>query len=67
MAATTCGARKHAWTKNSLGKKRQKKDGEEKSRRKQWPASLRPPPRVAHASMPGPIVAGTPEEPNLIE
>ena len=31
-----------------------KEEEEEKSRWKQWPASLRPPPRVAHASTPGP-------------
>ena len=42
----------------SEGEKREgeKREGEkeEKSRSKQWPASLRPPPRVAHTSTPGP-------------
>ena len=41
------------WVK-SRSRRRRKKE-REKSRWKQWPASLRPPPRVAHASMPGPI------------
>ena len=31
---------------------------EKNSRRKQWPALLRPPPRVAPASMPGPTLLG---------
>ena len=31
-----------------------KRKKEKESRWKQWPASLRPPPRVAHASTPGP-------------
>ena len=35
-------------------KKKKKKEEKEKSRWKQWPASLRQPPRVAHASTPGP-------------
>ena len=35
-------------------KKEERKKRKEKSRWKQWPASLRPPPRVAHASTPGP-------------
>ena len=35
-------------------RKKKKKKEEEKSRWKQWAASLRPPPRVAHASTPGP-------------
>ena len=36
--------------------KAEKKEKGEKSRWKQWPASLRPPPQVVHASTPGPIV-----------
>ena len=36
------------------GEEEEKKRKKEKSRWKQWPASLRPSPRVAHASTPGP-------------
>ena len=35
-------------------KSRRRRKKKEKSRWKQWPASLRPPPRVVHASTPGP-------------
>ena len=35
-------------------RKKEKKEEEEKNRWKQWPASLRPPPRVPHASTSGP-------------
>ena len=35
-------------------RKKKKKKEKKKSRWKQWPTSLHPPPRVAHASTPGP-------------
>ena len=39
-----------------VAQKQKTEKKEEKSRWKQWPASLCPPPRVAHASTPGPIM-----------
>ena len=49
IGQATHSARKHAWRMQATWAKQ-----EEKSRGKQWPAVLRPPPRVAHASTPGP-------------
>ena len=43
--------RHHVWRTQA---RLDQKEEEEKSRWKQWPALLRPPPRVAHASTPGP-------------
>ena len=44
------------WKVEGGEERKKKKEEEEKSRWKQWPASLRTPPRVAHASTPGPIL-----------
>ena len=43
------------WVKSRRWRRKEKKKKEEEENRwKQWPASLRPPPRVAHPSTPGP-------------
>ena len=39
---------------NQKAEKKKKKKKEKKNRWKKWPASLCPPPRVAHTSMSGP-------------